>query len=100
MSVYVDWLCNHGWRMRGKLIQSCHLVADTPEELHAFAQSIGLKRKWAQGEDDPRRALHYDLTPGKRAQAVRAGVEELTKVNLREVFERAGMKWRADDVLE
>jgi len=35
-----------------------HLVADNINELHRFAQSIGLKRKWFQDHRIP----HYDLT--------------------------------------
>lgn len=55
--VYVDELftTNHqvkGWagRIFGDGRQSCHMTADTPEELHAFAKRIGLKREWAQHE--------------------------------------------------
>jgi len=51
----------------------CHLTADTVDELHAFAARLGLKRAWFQ---DHSRHPHYDLTPGKRAQAVRMGAIE------------------------
>lgn len=40
-----------------------HLVADTIEELHAFALSIGMKRSWFQNHRKP----HYDLL-GRRAE--------------------------------
>ncbi len=40
-----------------------HLVADTLDELHKFAQAMGLKREWFQNH---RRHPHYDLTT-KRA---------------------------------
>jgi hypothetical protein len=36
-----------------------HLVAETLDDLHEFAQAIGLKREWFQ--DHPRHP-HYDLT--------------------------------------
>jgi ribA/ribD-fused uncharacterized protein len=53
----------------------CHLIADTDDELHMFAARIGLRRAWAQ---QPGTAWsHYDLTPGKRAQAVAAGAVEI-----------------------
>ena len=39
-------------------------------ELHRFAQSIGIKREWYQ--DNPH-TPHYDLTYGKRRQAIAAG---------------------------
>ena len=50
--------------------QSCHLTADSLDELHAFALRIGLKRAWFQ--DHPS-APHYDLTPSRRAKALAAG---------------------------
>ena len=39
-----------------------HLIADTLEELHAFAREMGLKPEWFQ----QKRLKHYDLTT-KRA---------------------------------
>lgn len=55
-----------------------HLTCDPTDDLgplHRFAESIGLKRAWFQ----PRGGImpHYDLTPGKRQQAVRAGANEM-----------------------
>jgi hypothetical protein len=35
-----------------------HLMADSLEELHIFAKSLGLKRCWFQNHKYP----HYDLT--------------------------------------
>jgi hypothetical protein len=80
MAVYVDPLLrttpyhesvNKRWNWR----QSCHLVADTEEELHAFAAKIGLQRAWFQQKSSP----HYDLTANKRNQAVRLGAISLTR---------------------
>lgn len=48
-----------------------HLMADTDDELHAFAASIGLRRSWAQYPGTWK--SHYDVTDSKRAQAIRAG---------------------------
>lgn len=56
---------------------SCHLLADTLDELHVMAQSIGLKREWFQ---DKRSGKHYDLVPSKRAAAVAAGAIELDDI--------------------
>ena len=54
-----------------------HLFADTQDELHAFAQSIGLRRSWFQPgkpfAGQPSRLWHYDVTEGKRRQAIAAG---------------------------
>lgn len=84
MAVYVDWLINYGWKLRGHTTPSCHLTADTLTELHDFAQQIGLKREWFQQGSLP----HYDLTPRRREAAVRLGAVELTRQNLREVYRR------------
>jgi len=55
-------------RMSGRW---CHLTTDgNLEDLHEFAQGIGLKREWFQ--DHPR-VPHYDLRPSKRARALEAG---------------------------
>jgi hypothetical protein len=56
----------------------CHLFSDTSDaELHEFAARIGLKRAWFQKPDSPLQThRHYDLTAGKRRQAVAAGAVE------------------------
>lgn len=47
-----------------------HLIADSLEELHAFALSIGLKRCWFQNH----RHKHYDLTTRRKVlAAIEAG---------------------------
>lgn len=48
-----------------------HLMADSDDELNAFAAKLGLKRAWAQ---HPGTALsHYDVTDSKRRQAIALG---------------------------
>lgn len=64
----------------------CHLFSDNIDqtELHEFAARISLKRAWFQpgkalgrpGEHDPA-GDHYDLTAGKRRQAVAAGAVDV-----------------------
>lgn len=50
---------------------SCHMTTDGRlEELHAFAESIGLRREWFQPHPI---APHYDLTRQRRGRALRAG---------------------------
>lgn len=54
---------------------SCHLVSDESlDELHAFAEQLGLKRQWFQDKRIP----HYDLTPSKRRLAIQNGATEVT----------------------
>lgn len=77
VTIYVDniFIPARVGRINGKW---CHLMTDGPaEELHAFAQSIGLKRSWAQHEDRPDH-LHYDVTEKVRAKAVAAGAVEVS----------------------
>lgn len=74
--VYVDPLMNHGWKLRGKSVKSCHLFADSLDELFELADKIGLKRSWFQ---DNSRLQHFDITESKRIQAIEAGAVELDK---------------------
>lgn len=70
MSVYVDELIK--WPNAQGIFKngSCHLSADTTEELHAFAKKLGLKRSWFQNH---KLLAHYDLVPSKREQAIKLG---------------------------
>lgn len=74
MTVYVDdmkpCLPNRKWRYN----ESCHMFADSEEELHKLAKSIGLKREWFQNVS---RFPHYDLIRKKRALAVSNGAQEV-----------------------
>ena len=45
------------------------------EELHRFANKIGMKREWFQ---DRKNSPHYDLTPKRRKLAVEHGAIEIT----------------------
>ena len=65
MAVYVD---NERIKWRGRLW--CHLVADSLDELHAFAARIGLRRTWFQ---DRASYPHYDVTTDVRERALLAG---------------------------
>ncbi len=74
MTVYVD-----DARIPAKVgkLERCwsHLMADTPEELHAFAAQLGLKRSWFQ---DHRPFWHYDVTDGMRQRALALGAQPVT----------------------
>jgi hypothetical protein len=59
-----------------------HMVSDIgADELHAFAARLGLRREWSQ-ERPAASAHHYDVTPTKRALAVRLGAVEVTSREL------------------
>lgn len=70
MTVYVD---NVQIPWRGMLMS--HMTADSVEELHEFAEGLGLKRAWAQLP--PEHSIpHYDVSEGKRQKAIRLGAVE------------------------
>lgn len=70
MSVYVDSAKNAYGRMK-----MCHMIADTPDELHAMADKIGVARKWFQKLSS---FPHYDISQSKRELAVQNGAVELS----------------------
>lgn len=86
MTVYVDELRDyHPEQVKAPArrygTRWCHLNADTETELHEFASRLGLSRSWYQPGNQKGGfnwyLSHYDLTPGKRAMAVRLGAVEV-----------------------
>lgn len=79
MSVYVDELINFGNPDAPRCFKnrpSCHMFADTLDELHVMAKQLGLKREWFQNSPTLK---HYDLTPSKRNLAIAKGVISLNR---------------------
>ena len=88
MSVYVDRLRHYPRTASWRFGRACHLMADSLDELHAFAARIGLRREWFQ---DHATLAHYDLTATRRAAAIRAGaVEESTRNMIKRVYAQRG----------
>src|SRR4051812_48381894 len=84
------------WPFRGD--KYCHMMSDKGgkeglAELHAFAKTIGLKRSWFQNKP---RHPHYDLSSGKRRQAILAGAQAVTPL---ELIERTKLIYRASALL-
>ena len=73
MGVYVDEPIYQRWGLRW-----CHLTADTTEELHAFASSLGLPRSRFQTKPGRPWVDHYDITSKRRERAVALGAVEIT----------------------
>lgn len=73
MTVYVDDIAIE---FQGR--RWYHMMADTEEELHEFAQKIGLRKEWFQGD-------HYDLTFIKRAHAITNGAKPITTKKMVEI---------------
>lgn len=90
MSVFIDPLMQHGWRLG----PSCHLWADTEAELHAFAARVGLRRAWFQSAPRPGGWVfpHYDLTASRRRLAVRLGAVECDRREAVESWRRLGYR--------
>lgn len=53
----------------------CHMSADTRAELDEMADRLGLRRSWIQHPGEW--SEHYDVTEGKRRQAVALGAVEI-----------------------
>lgn len=49
----------------------CHLMADTDQELEAFAHRVGLPKSWKHGD-------HYDLVSSQRLHVIRNGAQRVT----------------------
>jgi len=71
MAVYVDDMYAQYGRMK-----MSHMIADTPDELDAMADRIGVDRRWKQRAGTV--FEHYDVSIGARAKAVKLGAIELT----------------------
>ena len=80
MSVYVDEA-----RYRYRRMIMCHMLADTPAELHAMADRIGVARRWYQRHAS---TPHYDIAKSKRQLALAAGALELGRREVVEVIRR------------
>ena len=77
MAVYVDNANIQASVPNGPRVhtsQWSHLMADTLPELEAFARRLRLHPAWLQMKPS---GVHYDLTAGKRRQAVALGAVEI-----------------------
>jgi hypothetical protein len=71
VTVYVDHAFALGdW---GRWTGGGHLQADTTDELHAFAEKMGLRRQWFQSQPGRPEKDHYDLTREGRELALSLG---------------------------
>ena len=73
--IYIDKIRDYSY-LNKKLIHGtywCHMWSDSVEELHKFAEKIGLKKSWFQNKI---KFPHYDLTPSKREIALHYGAKE------------------------
>lgn len=80
MTVYVDPMAACVRSAKWPYDSACHMIADTEEELLRFAVRIGLRPDWIQHAGTYR--AHFDLTAGKREQAVAMGAIEISMYQL------------------
>jgi hypothetical protein len=79
-TIYVDEIRTYDTPLPYK--QWCHMATDGDiEYLHAFARRLALKPEWFQAKP---KHPHYDLTPGKRAEAIKLGAIPVTSHELLE----------------
>jgi hypothetical protein len=89
MAVYVD---DSRIRWRGRVWS--HLIADTTEELHAFAARLGLGR--AGFHRNPTRPWkdHYDIPDAMRQAAIGLGARPITCREAAEMLRARRRKFR------
>lgn len=92
MTIYVDNFRVPATAGRRKSRWS-HLATDSPdiEELHTFAESIGLRRSWFQEYTKVGHLYrpHYDVTDTRRAAAIRGGAVQVPYRGIPEILRRA-----------
>lgn len=80
--VYVDPAV---WKKPNGRVYYCHMTADSLEELHTFAATIGVKRCWFhRGSRYP----HYDVNADKRLEAIASGAVELEAKQVVEIAKK------------
>jgi hypothetical protein len=84
--VYVD---DAIWLWQGR--RWCHLLADSPEELHRFANRLALHHSSYQGP--PKTGTpHYDITGFERSRAIALGARPCTRGEIA-IIARAARGW-------
>jgi uncharacterized protein DUF4031 len=86
VAVYVHDTSISGQVLNGRAVHDSRwsqLFADTQEELHAFAAKLGLRRSYFEPgrprvDGSPSPHWHYDITAGKRQQAIHLGAQPVT----------------------
>jgi Protein of unknown function (DUF4031) len=72
------------WHWRGR--RWCHLVSDVSiDELHAFADAVGIPRRGFQGD-------HYDIPEEHRPAVIAGGAEQVTSRELLHRLREAGLR--------
>lgn len=75
MPVYVD-----SYKAKYRGMTMCHMLADTTDELHEMAKSIGMKREWFQISRAG--TAHYDIPIFRKKLAIKNGAVEISRRDL------------------
>lgn len=95
MPVYVDKARNRFRPRNGaREMITCHMLADTLEELHAMAERIGMKPEWFQPLSTP----HYDVNQERRKLAIKYGAIEIDRRQTVEIIRRLRANERRGEV--
>jgi hypothetical protein len=88
MAILIDSLTDYPARPMGHG-RWCHLATDCSfDELHAFAERLGIPRRGFQGD-------HYDLTPALRERALELGAYPVsTREMIRRMVRGSWRRWR------
>lgn len=89
----------------------CHMIADSREELHAFAARLGLRPSYFQeskgiGGNPPKpgsmaaEGWHYDVTANKRERAIELGAVPIDYRELWDVIRRRQQRAQVADSLD
>lgn len=71
--IYVDQIVDYTGTTKLNFKRWCHMWTDGDvEELHAFAEEVGLMRRWFQNKAN---FPHYDITPSKRTLVLSKGAK-------------------------
>jgi hypothetical protein len=70
MAVYVDDAFISQTGSKGQALRVSHLIADTPAELAAMAEKLGLSPRHSRGD-------HYDVCSSKRKEALANGAKAI-----------------------
>ena len=73
--VYIDAPVDRGWELGA----NAHMIADSVDELHVFADRLGMRRWWFQSGAHSSWP-HYDLTIKRARKAMLLGAVQLERV--------------------
>jgi hypothetical protein len=82
--VYVDDLIRTQRSRQWPYDMSCHMIADTTEELLTMAKRLGLNPAWVQSKGAY--FEHFDLTKTKREEAIRLGATAIPWRNMARIW--------------